>query len=109
MKTHECEYCNGEIRERNVTVNHWYEDKLVISDTTHYLKVGASVSSRLRCFRRNQRLTFTPPAGSYAVSERFYRALSHGYPSLQYIDSSVDVSIVMRLTLLARPVPIGEL
>ena len=30
MKTHECEYCNGEIRERNVTVNHWYEDKLVI-------------------------------------------------------------------------------
>jgi len=33
----------------------------------------------------------------------------HGYPSLQYIDSSVDVSIVMRLTPLARPVPIGEL
>lgn len=25
-----CEYCNGEIRKKNITVNHWYEDKLVI-------------------------------------------------------------------------------
>ena len=30
MKEFECEYCNGDIREKNVTVNHWYEDKLVI-------------------------------------------------------------------------------
>lgn len=30
MKTSECEYCNGEIRQKQVTVDHWYEGKLVI-------------------------------------------------------------------------------
>ena len=30
MKASECEYCSGEIRQRKVTVDHWYKDKLVI-------------------------------------------------------------------------------
>lgn len=30
MKANECEYCSGDIRQKHVTVNHWYEDKLVI-------------------------------------------------------------------------------
>ena len=30
MKASKCEYCNGEIREKKVTVDHWYEEKLVI-------------------------------------------------------------------------------
>ena len=30
MKANECEYCNGEIRPKKVTVNHSYENKLVI-------------------------------------------------------------------------------
>ncbi len=30
MNVLECEYCSGEIRPKKVTVNHSYEDKLVI-------------------------------------------------------------------------------
>lgn len=30
MKAHVCEFCNGDIRQRKVTVNHWYEGTLVI-------------------------------------------------------------------------------
>ncbi len=30
MKEVVCEYCNGDIRQKNVAVNHWFEDKLVI-------------------------------------------------------------------------------
>lgn len=30
MKANECEYCSDEIRPKKVTVNHSYEDKLVI-------------------------------------------------------------------------------
>lgn len=30
MNALECEYCNGEIRRKKVTVDHWYEGKLVI-------------------------------------------------------------------------------
>ena len=29
MKASECEYCSGEIRQRKVTVDHLYEEKLV--------------------------------------------------------------------------------
>ena len=51
-------------------------------DATHYLKVGASVSSRLRCFRRNKRLIVAPPLGRYSVSERFYQVLNPAHPGL---------------------------
>lgn len=30
MKANECEYCSGEIRPKKVTVNYFYEGKLVI-------------------------------------------------------------------------------
>ena len=30
MKASECEYCSGEICEKEVPVDHWYEGKLVI-------------------------------------------------------------------------------
>ena len=30
MKASECEYCSGGIRQKKVTVDHWYEGKLVI-------------------------------------------------------------------------------
>ena len=30
MKEIECEYCRGDIFQKPPTVNHWYEDKLVI-------------------------------------------------------------------------------
>ena len=30
MKASECEYCSGEIRQKKVTVDHWYKEKLVI-------------------------------------------------------------------------------
>ena len=30
MNAFECEYCSGEFRQRKVTVDHWYEGKLVI-------------------------------------------------------------------------------
>ena len=30
MNPFECEYCSGEIRQQKVTVDHWYEGKLVI-------------------------------------------------------------------------------
>ena len=30
MKASECEYCSGKIRQKQVTVDHWYEGKLVI-------------------------------------------------------------------------------
>ena len=30
MKASKCEYCNGEIRKKKITVDHWYGEKLVI-------------------------------------------------------------------------------
>ena len=29
MRASECEYCSGEIRERKVTVDHWYEGNTI--------------------------------------------------------------------------------
>ena len=81
---------------------------LLASDTTHYLKVGTSVSSRLRFSQREHRLTIAPPAGYYSESDRFYRLCLRGYPSLQYVDSSVYVSVVVGTTFRACPLPIRK-
>ncbi len=53
-----------------------------LSDATHYLKVGASVSSQLRFSQRVYRLTVAPPLGRYSESDRFYQVLYPAHPGL---------------------------
>ena len=76
------------------------------SDTTHTLKHGTSVSSRLRFPQRVHRLSVAPPAGYYPVSEQVYRVSRHGYPSLQYVFRSVYVSIVVSAAVWTRPISV---
>ena len=56
--------------------------KVYKRDATHYLKVGASVSSQLRFSQKVNRLSVAPPLGRYSESDRFYQVLYPAHPGL---------------------------
>ena len=64
--------------------------------------------SNCTIFRENQRLTVAPPAGYYAVSERFYRVSRRGYPSLQNVYRSIYISIMRGAAVWTCPVSVNK-
>ena len=78
------------------------EKKQVLGDTTQRLKAWASASQTIAVFSKSppsyvvstRRLLFCLRRTFDRAIEQLYRALLRGYPSLQYVDRSVDVSVV---------------